>query len=109
MANIGGQIGNNNAYTGRKAKQALEIAVRRESTGQDGECIEAIECLVQIWLKAIEKAKEDGDIPALNAIMDRLDGKPRQTIDANIKAMEVTDLSDSELGNIATSGGEGTT
>lgn len=70
--------GNLNAYNGRKAQQALEIAVRRLSTGDDGECIEKMEVLVQIWIKAINKAKDDGDIPALNAIMDRLDGKPPQ-------------------------------
>ncbi len=74
----GGQPGNLNAYNGRKAQQALEIAVRRVSTGEDGECIEKMEALVQIWVKAITKARDDGDIPALNAIMDRLDGKPPQ-------------------------------
>lgn len=83
MANKGGQPGNNNAGRGQIARQALEIAVRRLAASEDDEdkpIAEKISPLVDIWIKAIEKAKDDGDMQALNAIMDRLDGKPGQSI-----------------------------
>lgn len=76
----GAPLGNNNAGNGQQARQALEIAVRRISTGEKNPVIERMEALVKIWEKAIEKATEDGDMQALNAIMDRLDGKPGQAI-----------------------------
>lgn len=76
----GAPQGNNNAARGFKATQALEKAVYRLSTGDDSPCVEGFEVLVECWVKAIGKAKDDGDIQALNAIMDRLEGKPAQSL-----------------------------
>ncbi|MCH7803092.1 MAG: hypothetical protein IH937_03330 [Acidobacteria bacterium] len=77
----GAPLGNTNAARGFKATQALEKAVYRLSSGDETPCGDYEEVLVQIWVKAIEKAKDDGDMQALNAIMDRLEGKPRQSVD----------------------------
>lgn len=74
----GGQPGNNNAGVGRQARRALEIAIR--NNGQKKEVASDIECLVEIWNKAIEQAKE-GNSGSISMIMDRLDGKPGQSIE----------------------------
>ena len=94
----GAPKGNTNAVKGNLARRALQKAVERQSGVESGECIESFEVLVEVWEKAIKQAKDDGNIQALNAIMDRLDGRPGQTIDisANVD-LGIQDMSDSDL------------
>ena len=74
----GAPKGNSNAKVGRRARQALEKAVYRLShPDQDhGRCVEGFEALVQMWMKTITDYMEEGNVQGLNAVMDRLDGKP---------------------------------
>ena len=96
----GAPKGNNNAGKGRMATHALEMAV--ENGGKAVQVASGIQVLVDIWNVQVEKALE-GDQQAANAIMDRLDGKPAQTValDADLRVKEVKDLSDDELASIA--------
>lgn len=48
-------------------------------------------------------------VAAATALMDRGWGKPHQTSDVNIRNITAKDLSDNELANIASGGGEGDT
>ena len=77
--NLGGAPeGNENGKNGRRAKQALEMALN--NNGEEKEVASRMQCLVDIWNKQIAKAKE-GDSHSATMIMDRLDGKPGQTVD----------------------------
>jgi hypothetical protein len=69
---------NQNAVKGFKAKQALEIALN--NNGETKVVISSMQCLVDIWNKQIALARE-GSPASANMIMDRLDGKPGQSID----------------------------
>ena len=77
MAEKGGQIGNTNAAKGRQARQALEIAIR--NNGKKKKVASEMQCLVDIWNKAIEQAK-NGNSGSMTMIMDRLDGRPGQSL-----------------------------
>ena len=68
---------NKNAVNGQKAKQALLMAIA--SKGKDKTVISTMQVLYDIWKVQVKKAME-GDQPATNAIMDRLDGRPGQAI-----------------------------
>lgn len=68
---------NTNSSRGHKARHALEMAVAHN--GEDKEVVSSIQVLYDIWKVQIGKAKE-GDQAATNAIMDRLDGKPGQSL-----------------------------
>jgi phosphotransferase system HPr-like phosphotransfer protein len=74
----GAPLGNKNGVRGTQAKQALQIALRHN--GQKKRVVKDMACLVEIWSKTIEQAKE-GDNQSINMIMERLDGKPGQSID----------------------------
>ena len=73
----GAPKGNNNAGRGRQASKALEYALKND--GDISKCIGEIKALAEIWGVMIGKAK-DGDGQAANMIMDRLEGKPGQSI-----------------------------
>ena len=77
MANKGGQPGNNNAGRGQQARQALELAIA--NNGEDKQVASGMQILYNIWKVQVLKAM-DGDQAATNAIMDRLDGKPGQSL-----------------------------
>ena len=94
--------GNKNAVKGFQARQALELALSGKT-----EVVSSMVKLVSIWNKMIDEA-ETGDSRAANMIMDRLDGKPGQSLNigGELGLKEVRDLSDDELSNIASSSGE---
>jgi len=73
----GAPIGNTNALGGFKARNALEMAIANK--GEDKEVISSMQVLYDIWRVQVTKAL-DGDQAATNAIMDRLDGKPGQSV-----------------------------
>lgn len=50
---------------------------------------------------------ENGDMQAISAIADRLDGKPAQTVDMNVRKI-ARELTDDELASIAAGSGDGT-
>lgn len=85
----GGQPGNSNSSNdNRKARRALDLCIKRMSEGKDpGEVVSEIKPLVLIWAKHIEQAAE-GNTASANMIIDRLDGKPGQSIDQTISAGE---------------------
>jgi len=68
---------NKNAANAKVAKAALERALEIRSP------IDRYQTLVEIWDKQIVNAL-NGDIAAATMIVDRLDGKPSQAIDADI-------------------------
>lgn len=73
----GAPIGNTNAANAKVAKAALERALDIRSP------TERYQTLVHIWDKQIDKALE-GDLSAAVLIIERLDGKPAQSIDTTV-------------------------
>lgn len=73
----GAPVGNKNALKGYQARQALEMAIA--NGGKDKTVISGMQVLYDIWKVQVAKAMK-GDQAATNAIMDRLDGKPGQSI-----------------------------
>ena len=73
----GAPQGNTNARRGFQARQALEMAIA--NGGEEKQVAEGMQLLYNIWRVQVAKAME-GDQAATNAIMDRLDGKPGQSI-----------------------------
>jgi len=73
--NRGGQLGNTNAFKGTQFRDALRKALESYKT----ETIKRKKALNHVAKSLISKAI-GGDIPAINMIADRLDGKPVQAI-----------------------------
>ena len=82
MANgkAGAPIGNKNAAVSKHAKNTLQCCLRRKFGEDTGEARPQYEALIAIWEKMYDKALE-GDSTAANMIMDRMDGKPGQSIE----------------------------
>lgn len=59
---------------------------------QIGVEFEQITVEIAMTLKQIEKAISEGDTSAYNAAMDRLVGKPTQTVNSNVNVIEFKDL-----------------
>jgi len=83
---MGAPLGNNNAGRGREATKALESALlRRAGETPDRETISRFSVLEQIWDKQIDKAlagdPKDVDNQSAQMIIDRLEGKPRQSME----------------------------
>lgn len=76
----GAPEGNNNAGRGREATAALEKALHQDANEDHSKCIARFQTVVDIWKIQIKKAKE-GDSTAANMIIDRLEGKPKQSVD----------------------------
>ena len=75
----GGQIGNQNAKKGAEWRSAIKRALSR--------------CSEKGWREGLDKVADEfvkaatnGDSWALREIGDRIDGKPKQTIDADVRA-----------------------
>lgn len=77
----GAPIGNDNRNKGRESTRALERALQRRSGVPEAQLptIERFEVLVECWDRQIEAALAQGDLAALNAMTDRLEGKPKVT------------------------------
>jgi len=75
MATSGAQLGNNNAKKGMLVRDAMRKALKRHHSSEGSKKT----ALIKVCSAVIDKAQE-GDIPAFNAIADRLDGKPNQAI-----------------------------
>ncbi len=78
MAGKGAPTGNNNAGIGRQARHALELALDPDINPD--ELVSGMRTLVKIWRKQIEQAENDGSQASANMIVDRLDGRPGQSI-----------------------------
>lgn len=76
----GAPKGNTNSATGKYARRALELCMSRRSGQPASEALPKFEALVALWEVMYDKALE-GDSTAANMIMDRMDGKPGQSID----------------------------
>jgi hypothetical protein len=62
-------------------RKLLEIAIERVQTGADGnESTTGQEIIAVLIAKAL-----DGDMAAIKEIFDRLYGKPKESLDANVK------------------------
>lgn len=61
------------------ARRALLSALKRKSGISTAEAPKEFEALIKIWEKQIEQA-QNGDNTSTNNIVDRLDGKPKQSI-----------------------------
>ena len=91
MAKKGGQIGNNNAGKGKRLSSMLQARLAERGAEQE---------LMNVLL---DKALE-GDMQAIKEIFDRVDGKPRQSVDLEATITKRLDeLTDAELTDIATS------
>lgn len=75
----GGQAGNQNAKKGAEWRSAIKRALSRHSEKGWREGLDKV-------ADEFVKAAANGDPWALREIGDRIDGKPKQTIDADIKA-----------------------
>ena len=75
MPNRGAKVGNNNASKGTQFRDALRKALASYEIGS----IKRKKALNHVAKSLISKAI-GGDIPAINMIADRLDGKPVQAI-----------------------------
>ena len=73
MANRGGQPGNKNAA----GKQVWRDAIRK-ALAKDKQALE------RVATKLIEEA-QNGDMAAIKELGDRLDGKPKQSIEGDVK------------------------
>jgi len=73
----GGQPGNNNAEKGRKWRDAINKAIAR-----DKQALERV-------AKALILKAEEGDIPAIKELGDRIDGKVSQELEhsGEVKAL----------------------
>ena len=76
----GAPAGNKNGANARYAKAALEKCLAIKSGQPDLGSTVKFSALIKIWDAMYDKAI-DGDTTASNMIMDRLDGKPGQSID----------------------------
>jgi len=72
----GAPIGNQNAVRAKLARAALDKALEKRSP------TDRYFSLIQIWDKLIEDAI-DGDKQAAAMIIDRLDGKPAQSVEVS--------------------------
>ncbi len=75
----GAPLNNNNAGRGREATAALEKALHQEANEDSVQCIARFQALVDIWKEQIKKAK-DGDSSAATMIVDRMEGRPAQSL-----------------------------
>lgn len=85
-----GQTGNpgGRPKTDKIFREALNLAIKR-TEGDKTKLARVAEALVE---KALT-----GDVPAINAIADRLDGKPHQTAEITHVRTRASELSDDEL------------
>lgn len=69
----------------RKGKPALKAEYALRKALKDGGLTEcgAYKLMVQAWNECIQKAL-DGNMEALKLLVERLDGKPKQQIEANV-------------------------
>ena len=86
----GAPKGNQNATKGKRLSSLLRK--RLEERAEEEELMNVL----------LDKAL-DGDLQSIKEVFDRLEGKPKQSVDveANIVAREAKELSDDELANIA--------
>jgi hypothetical protein len=93
--------GNNNAAKAKEWRDALMWALENYKGCEKGKALRLI------GEKLIEMAMA-GDIQAIKEVADRVDGKPAQTIHADLTHFhEASDLSDAALENIATGSSKG--
>lgn len=94
---MGAPEGNTNARRGFEATRALEsVLLKRAGLKPEAETISRFTALELIWEKQLDKATgELGDIDNQSAqmIIDRLEGKPRQSVDATISNPDGTNMS----------------
>lgn len=75
---MGAPHGNQNAVKAKRWNQAIDRALAKRSKG---DAIAALDELAEKFLNAVEKGDKDM-IPGFAQLGDRLDGKPRQQIEA---------------------------
>lgn len=76
----GAPKGNNNGAGGKQAQNSLKICLARKAGKEPVEALEHFEALIAIWDRMYDKAVA-GDTAAATMIVDRIDGKPGQSID----------------------------
>lgn len=74
----GGAPKNNDNWKGLHATRALEM-VLDELAGETVTPISRQKTLMEMWRPVVLKAMSESDVTAVNAVADRLDGKPKQT------------------------------
>jgi len=92
-------------------KLRYQINKKKRFRKADGSILEASE-MDLIVLKVVQELRTTTplNIPLLNAVLNRLEGKPPETIiTVDETQREVTQLTDDELGNIASQGRRGAT
>lgn len=99
MAGVKGRSGTNK-HKDKPFVEALRMEIA--AAGEDHKALR------KIAAKLINLA-ENGDMQAINAIADRLDGKPQQSVDMTMTRQVAKELSDDELADIAVGSGEGVT
>ena len=87
--------GNRNAAKGKEWEHALRHALSKRRNA-----------LFEIADKVVEQAAA-GDQWAINHVAERLDGKPKQTIDQTVTHRDASALTDGVLADIASGSSEG--
>jgi hypothetical protein len=83
MADIGGQPGNQNAVKNRPWRAAVDRALQKKSLVAKADALEIIaETVVEAAMRGPSYVKGDPWPGAVAELADRLDGKPKQQIEA---------------------------
>ena len=94
---MGAPLGNLHAAKDRRWRKAIERALARSGGDVDSGLNPIADQVVAAALK--------GDRDAWREIGDRLDGKPKQSVDVDLTSRTVVDLDDAQLAGIVTADG----
>lgn len=90
---------------GRKSEKPFADALRMElaAAGADHK---ALRCIARNLILLAQKEEKEA-LPAINAIADRLDGKPAQESTVHVTRAKAAEISDDDLADIAAGSGTG--
>jgi hypothetical protein len=99
-----GQSGNPSGGPGRPKEKPFADALRIVLAEDDPTTQKR---KLRVIAEKLVTSAMEGEPWAVKEVMDRIDGKPVQTVDATIERRTANELSDGELHDIARSGGKG--
>jgi len=97
VALMGAPVGNTNGAKAKRWQKAIERALARSGGDIDAGLNPIADRLIA--------AATAGDKDAIREIGDRLDGKPKQSVDVDLTSRTVVDLDDAQLAGIVTADG----
>ena len=82
-------LGNNNGAKGTRWRSAIEKAIDSWPEAYEGGSNELMKGINAAASAFVRKMMEDGDIAFFREFGDRIDGKPKQTIEATLSTHEM--------------------